>query len=110
MRRPVAILLLAIGASFGDLRAQDAPGIPFGIGERLTFHVQVARMGATGTGAMWVDGPVVMRGTQVWVLHFDSEAGVGPFRGNDKTASWLDPQRMASLPLHKERTAPAGDS
>jgi hypothetical protein len=80
---------------------QEPDGPPFALGERFTYAVKVAKMGATGHGAMWIAGPEVVRGTETYVLHFDSQAGLGPFRASDKTTSWLDPQRMASLRFSK---------
>jgi hypothetical protein len=81
--------------------AQEAGGLPFTLGERFTYGVKVAKMGATGHGAMWIAGPEVVRGTETYVLHFDSQAGLGPFRASDKTTSWLDPQRMAAMRFSK---------
>ena len=81
--------------------AQESGAPPFAIGERFTYGVKVAKMGATGHGAMWVAGPEVVRGTETYVLHFDSQAGLGPFRASDKTTSWLDPQRMATMRFSK---------
>ena len=82
--------------------AQESGAPPFAIGERFTYGVKVAKMGATGHGAMWIAGPDVVRGTETYVLHFDSQAGLGPFRASDKTTSWLDPQRMAAMRFSKE--------
>jgi hypothetical protein len=81
--------------------AQESGAPPFAIGERFTYGVKVAKMGATGHGAMWVAGPEVVRGTETYVLHFDSQAGLGPFRASDKTTSWIDPQRMAVMRFSK---------
>jgi hypothetical protein len=94
----VAVLMLT-GA--GPSEAQDSSALPFALGERFTYAVKVAKMGATGHGAMWVAGPEVVRGTETYVLHFDSQAGLGPFRASDKTTSWLDPQRMAAMRFSK---------
>ena len=80
---------------------QDSAALPFALGERFTYGVRVAKMGATGHGAMWVAGPEVVRGTEAYVLHFDSQAGLGPFRASDRTTSWIDPQRMAALRFSK---------
>jgi uncharacterized protein DUF3108 len=85
--------------------AAKAPAVsaayPFAVGEHFTYEVHVARMGATGHGEMWVAGPEVVRGTQTYVLHFNSSAGVGPFKGSDQTTSWIDPQRMAAMRFEK---------
>ena len=85
----------------GSAASQDVTTPPFTLGERFTYGVKVAKMGATGHGAMWIAGPEVVRGTETYVLHFDSQAGLGPFRASDKTTSWLDPQRMAAMRFSK---------
>ncbi|HVT38720.1 MAG TPA: DUF3108 domain-containing protein, partial [Gemmatimonadaceae bacterium] len=77
--------------------AQQPPCLPFQPGERLEYHVHVDRMGATGHGAMWVAAAESVRGIGTWALHFETRAGVGPITGTDRTASWLDPVKMASL-------------
>jgi Protein of unknown function (DUF3108) len=81
--------------------AAQQTGLPFAIGERFTYGVKMAKMGASGTGAMWVAGPEVVRGTETYVLHMDSQAGVAFFRGGEQSTSWFDPQRMASLRFSK---------
>ncbi len=94
--------LAALVLLFAARAPGQAPGaLPFALGERFTYGVKVAKMGATGHGAMWIAGPEVVRGTETYVLHFDSQAGLGPFRASDKTTSWLDPQRMAALRFSK---------
>lgn len=99
MVRTAVVLLLAVASS--GLLAQPPARLPFAPGERATYQVRVAKMGARGHGSMWVDGPEVVRGVQTYVLHFDSEAGVGPFKAGDRTTSWLDAQRMTSLRFTK---------
>ncbi len=94
----LAALALVISV---PVAAQETGAPPFAIGEHFTYGVKVAKMGATGHGEMWVAGPEVVRGTETYVLHFDSQAGLGPFRASDKTTSWIDPQRMAALRYSK---------
>ena len=95
MRNPTLLPLLLLCS--GLAAAQDSPTLPFAIGERLTYKVNVAMMGASGRATMWIDGPVDVRGTQVMVLHSESKAGFGPFNGTDKSTSWFDAARLASL-------------
>lgn len=90
---------LLIAAVFAAPPVTDT--IPFSPGEHFKYEVHVARMGAKGHGDMWVAGPEVVRGTQTYVLHFNSSAGVGPFKGSDQTTSWIDPQRMAAMRYEK---------
>jgi hypothetical protein len=74
-----------------------ATSLPFGPGEKLSYKVKVAFMGASGESAMWITGPEVVRGTTVWVLHSEAKAGVGFVKGTDHSMSWFDPSRSASL-------------
>ena len=89
----LTLLLLCSGLS----AAQETVSLPFALGERLTYRVKVAMMGASGRATMWIDGPVDIRGTSVMVLHSESKAGFGPFIGSDKSTSWFDAARLASL-------------
>src|SRR5687768_10061340 len=41
---------------------------PLAIGERLEYGVRVGGMGTIGTGVMWIEGPVEVRGRDVWLL------------------------------------------
>jgi hypothetical protein len=88
------------------MAAQRREDLPFGIGERLTFRARAARMGVTGRGAMWIEGPVTVRGRTTYVLRFDFRAGLGPVKAVDETESWLDPVAMASLRFHKHERHP----
>jgi hypothetical protein len=78
-----------------ELRGQDA-GLPFSIGERLTYKVSVAKLGSVGQGTMWIEGPVEIRGVSTWMLRFDFSAGKGPVRAMDQTCSWIDPSTMSA--------------
>ena len=81
--------------------------LPFKSGERLSYDAH-AGPGMNGRGAMWIDGAVDARGAPVMVLHSEITGGFGPFRVSDKTASWLDPERMASLRFTKYERNPMG--
>ena len=70
--------------------------LPFAPGERLIFAGRV-HTAVSGGGALWVEGPVELRGTSTWLLHSDMEGRVGPLRATDRNASWLDPVRMTAL-------------
>ena len=75
--------------------------LPFAIGEKLTYRVSVARLGPVGRGAMWIEGPVDIRGVSTWLLRFDFTAGRGPVKATDRTSSWIDPERMSSQRYYK---------
>jgi hypothetical protein len=103
----LALLFLLLAAA--PLRAQDAVPVrdlPFAVGERLEYGVRVAGMGTIGTGEMWIEGPVDVRGHDAWLLRFDFQAGRGPLKAIDRTRSWIDPLRMAALRFHKEERHP----
>jgi hypothetical protein len=97
LRTPVAIGLLWPAL----LAAQSSERPPFFAGERLTYKVRVERMNAGGRGSMTVEGPVMVRGRSAYLLKFDLEAKVGPFKGVDNTESWIDAERLVSLRFHK---------
>lgn len=78
-----------------SLPAQST-SLPFSIGEKLSYRVSVSKMGTVGSGSMWVEGPVDVRGISTWLLRFDFSAGFGPMKAVDRTSSWLDPVHMAA--------------
>jgi hypothetical protein len=86
--------------------AQSAPRLPFFVGERLTYKVQVGKLGAVGRTTMLVDTAEMVRGTAAVVLRFDFRARVGPIGAVDRTESWLDPSRFVSLRFHKHEKHP----
>ena len=108
-RRVRAACITALLVLPAPLRAQ-APDLPFAIGERLEYRLRVAGLGTIGSGAMWVEGPAEVRGHRAWLLRFDMKAGRGPFKASDRTASWIDPARMASLRYTKEERHPLSRS
>lgn len=88
-------------------RSQEGRAIlPFSIGERLTYRIRVGSMGNIGRGAMWVEGPVDVRGTNTVLLRFDLQAGVGPVKAVDRTSSWFDTRLMRSLRFWKHERHP----
>ena len=109
--RLLVAALITLGTSAPCARAQQAlaaqlqpalvgatiPSRPFAVGERLRYAVRLSAVNLRGHGAMWVDGPELVRGTETWVLHFGFRARLGPVKVSDTTESWLDPRRMASL-------------
>lgn len=85
-------------------RASAAP--PFHVGERLEYAVRLSAVNLRGRGAMWIDGPELVRGIETYVLHFGFKAHLGPVKVSDMTESWLDPRRMASLRFVKRERHP----
>ena len=88
------------------LVAPAVPARPFHVGERLRYAVRLSAVNLRGHGAMWVDGPELIRGTETYVLHFGFKAKLGPVKVSDTTESWLDPRRMASLRFVKRERHP----
>lgn len=100
-------LITAVSLLPAVLGAQgSAADLPFEVGERLAYAVSVARFGQVGRGTMWVDRVAAMRGQDAMVLRFDLQAGKGPVKASDRTTSWLDARRMASLRYEKSEKHP----
>ena len=107
-----ALLLLAPAL----LGAQEVPSLPregsapaelpFAVGERLAFRVHVARLGDVGRGAMWIEGPAEVRGQLAYRLRFEFGTRVGPVKVENRTESWLDPERMTTLRFQKHERQP----
>ena len=102
---PNAPLLLALLPVI--MASGGAQTLPFAVGERLSYAVH-AGPGMNGRGEMWVAGPVDVHGTPAMVLHSEITGGFGPFKVSDKTASWIDPDRMMTLRFTKSERNPLG--
>jgi hypothetical protein len=89
-------MALILPVLFTDISGAQPVSHPFSVGEKLTYRVSVSRMGTVGSGSMWIEGPIELRGVSTWLLRFDFSAGVGPMKAVDHTSSWLDPVRMAA--------------
>ena len=100
MQHSPFIRILFIAATLSTLDAvtggAQPASLPFQVGEKLSYRVSVAKMGTVGSGSMWIEGPVDIRGVSTWLLRFDFSAGFGPMKAVDRTSSWLDPVRMAA--------------
>ena len=91
------LLVAAILSTFGGITGAAQPAsLPFKVGEKLSYRVSVAKLGTVGSGSMWIEGPVDIRGVSTWLLRFDFSAGLGPMKAVDRTSSWVDPVRMAA--------------
>src|SRR5687767_8793036 len=102
-RRTAIAIGLGIGLHFlatASAFAQDDT-LPFGAGERLHYRVSVKRLGTIGEGVMSVDGPVDVRGTSTIALRSEIRARVGLIKTTERSESWIDPTRMASLRYRK---------
>ena len=104
---PAAAALVSLGGPVAG--GQEVDALPFGVGERITYRARVANLGTVGHGAMWVEGPVTIRGVSAFLLRFDMRAGFGPVKASDQTSSWLDPGRMTSLRFAKRERSPVAN-
>jgi hypothetical protein len=95
-----AVVLLGVAVP-SLVNSQADATLPFSVGEKLTYRVSVSKLGTVGRGAMWIEGPVDIRGVSTWLLRFDFSAGRGPVKAVDRTSSWLDPERMSSQRYYK---------
>ena len=95
----IGFVVAALAAFSTPLPAQGTSALPFAVGERLVYDGRVRGIG--GRGTMWIQGPVDVRGVNTYELHFDFSARVGPLTVSQKSTSWLDPERMATLRFEK---------
>jgi hypothetical protein len=79
---------------------------PFFVGERLVYQVRVPRLGTVGRGAMTVEGPVDVRGQATYLLRSDFRTRIALVKAVNRSESWIDPRRMASLRFHKHERQP----
>jgi hypothetical protein len=96
LRRLALLLALATTVLPGMGQAPQLPDLPFAPGERLTVAGRV-HVGVSGSGTISVGAPTTLRGTTTWVLHSDMQGKIGPVKGTERNASWLDPARMVAL-------------
>ena len=91
------------------VRAEPAP-LPFAAGERLDYQVRVQRLGTIGRTVMRVEDASEIRGTTVHLLRFDFDARIGFVKATDRTQSWVDLRRMATLRFAKHERHPLSRS
>jgi hypothetical protein len=97
-----AMTLAAVLISGAAVRsAAQATELPFDVGERLRYRVQVGKLGTIGDGEMSVSGPVDVRGTETLLLRSEIRAKFGFVKTTDRAESWIDPRRMAALRYQK---------
>lgn len=89
--------ILLLPAVLGGAGFRASPQLPFGPGEELAYRMRVSPFGTIGRAVLRVGGPEVLRGVEVYTLHFDTNARVGPLSASQHSRSWLDPQRFATL-------------
>lgn len=82
--------------------------LPFFPGETIAYDITVDRGHKVGEASMWVDGPVVVRGTSTYLLRFDSRVRIALMSGTSTTSSWFDPEAGVSLRYQKRERSPLG--
>lgn len=95
--------LLLLGA---PVAVAQAPLEPHYANERLTYQVSVSKFGTIGRGSMTAGGPVDVRGACVYVLRFEFQTRVGPVKVVNRSESWFDAARGATLRFHKHEKSP----
>ncbi len=102
----MAALLVAAPLAAAPLAAQSPASLPFQVGEELTYRVRVSGVDGKGHATMKVDGPADVRGTETWRLSFVVKTKVGFLSAENRSESWIDPVRMASVRFHKLERQP----
>ena len=104
----IAVLgsLLIAGLCAARQGADGNAGLPFVIGESLSYQVTVAKAGKVGRAKMWVEGPVAVRGRETYLLRFDSRVKIAFMTAVSRTSSWFDPVRGSSLRYVKQENNP----
>ena len=100
-------LALSVALVPSLLALDAAPRAAFDSGERLVYAARAGR-GLNGRAEMWIGESVDVRGVRTIPLHSDIAGGFGPLRMWDRTTSWFDPSRSASLRFVKEERNPFG--
>jgi hypothetical protein len=97
--------LAAITAA-GARTQPDSSSLPFSVGEKLTYEVRLASGAKVGTATMWIEGPVDIRGSNTYLLHFDSRIRYLLLPAVSRSSSWFDPLLGASLRFYKHERNP----
>jgi len=100
------IVLAVIGVCASNRAPVENIGLPFSVGEKLTYEVRVGNGGKVGTATMWIEGPVDVRGISTYVLRFDSRIRIAFLTAVSRSSSWFDPIRGSSLRFFKHETNP----
>ena len=101
----LAALTLA-GLCAGTRLPPENASLPFSLGERISYQVSLANGTKVGSAAMWIDGPIDLRGTRTLLLNFDSRIRFLLVPAESRSSSWFDPVRGASLRFFKHERNP----
>ena len=98
--------LILLGLCGAQPAGETATALPFFVGEKLAYDVTVNTGAKVGTGMMWVEGPIDVRGTSTYLLRFESKVKIAVFSGVSRSSSWFDPVRRTSLRYLKHERNP----
>jgi len=103
----LALVALAFVSVCAGIRLpSEAVALPFSVGEKLTYRVTLANGNQVGTAAMWVEGPVDVRGTKALLLRFDSRIRFLLIPAISRSSSWFDGATGSSLRFLKHERNP----
>ena len=98
--------LAALGVCANIPAPVNTATLPFSVGEKLTYEVNVAKGGKVGKATMWIEGPVDVRGVSTYLLRFDSRIRIAFLTAVSRSSSWFDPLRGSSLRFFKHEQNP----
>lgn len=98
-------LFVASVCAGGRIPVDDA-ALPFSVGEKITYEVRLGNGSKVGTGRMWIEGPVEVRGTSTYLLRFDSRIRIALLSAVSRSSSWFDPVRGSALRFTKHEQNP----
>ncbi len=107
MGRRLRQAMLLVGAATcvaSPARAQEC--LPFGVGESLSYVVRIGFGIRVGTGEMSVSAGDSVRGGSTLLLRFAVDAGAGPIRATQRSASWVNATPLATLRFTKHERSP----
>jgi len=104
--QPGFVALAVFGVCASNFAPTKNAGLPFSVGEKLTYEVSIAKGGKVGTATMWIEGPVDVRGVSTYLLRFDSKIHVAFLSAVSRSSSWFDPLRGSSLRFFKHEQNP----
>ena len=100
-------LVAALGFRAGELTPDTASlGLPFKPGEELAYRARLGKFGTVGRGRMWIKETTHASGKPLFLLQFELTGKVLGSTVEDRTQSWLLPERMASIHYHKKARTP----
>src|SRR5512132_1803016 len=104
--RPGLAALTLIGVCAGVPASSGDASLPFSVGEKLGYDIRLANGARVGTATMWIEGPVDVRGTGTYLLHFDSRIRYLLVPAVSRSSSWFDPVKGRSLRFFKHERNP----